>query len=57
MNKVEKCELQMIEGGAVTFNASYLTALYKVSSLLFEVGKELGSSIRRISSNSLCPLK
>lgn len=57
MKKINKEELQAIEGGTVSFNASYLTALYKFSTLLFEVGKELGSSIRRISTNSVCPLK
>ena len=57
MKKIEKNELQTIEGGAVSFNASYITALYKFSTLLFEVGKELGSSIRRISTHSVCPLE
>lgn len=57
MMKLESKELQKIEGGSVTFNATYLNALYKISSLLFDVGRELGSSIRRVSSKSLCPIK
>jgi hypothetical protein len=57
MTKIEKDELMKIEGGSLTFNATYLNAIYKLSDLLFEIGRELGSSIRRVSSNKVCPLK
>ena len=57
MEKLKKKELEEIEGGSITFNATYLNALYKITSLLFEVGRELGSSIRRVSSKSICPIK
>ena len=57
MIKLEKEELKKIDGGALVFNATYLNALYKFSSLIFDVGKEVGSSIRRLSENKVCPLK
>lgn len=57
MEKLVENELMNIQGGSVTFNSTYLNAIYKLSSLLFDVGRELGSSIRRVASNSVCPIK
>ncbi len=57
MERVKEEELKNISGGGITFNATYLNAIYKISSLLFDIGRELGSSIRRISSNQVCSLK
>lgn len=57
MRKMTTEELRKVEGGSITFNATYLNAIYKISSLLFEVGKELGSSIRRFATGSTCPVK
>lgn len=57
MKKVDKEVLKNIEGGTVSFNATYLNAIYKISSLVFEIGKEVGSSIRRVSSDKICPVK
>ncbi len=57
MRKMTTEELRKVEGGSITFNATYLNAIYKISSLLFEIGKELGSSIRRFATGSTCPVK
>ncbi len=56
MQKVCEREIENIYGGGMTFNATYLNAIYKISSLIFEIGKEVGSSIRRVSSDKVCPL-
>ena len=57
MMKLQKKELYNIEGGSMTFNATYINAIYKLSELIFNIGREVGSSIRRVSSIKVCPLK
>ncbi len=58
MERVKNEEMKNIKGGGtITFNATFLNAIYKISSLVFDIGKELGSSIRRISTDSVCPVK
>ena len=47
-------ELKSINGGSIT--ATFLNAIVKGLSLLIELGKSLGSSIRRITSGTTCKI-
>lgn len=48
-------DLKCINGGSIT--ATFINAIVKGLSLLIELGKSLGSSIRRISSGNTCSPK
>lgn len=43
-------------GGASTLSGTILNQLNKLISILVDSGKSLGSSIRRISEDKICPL-
>ena len=48
-------ELKNIVGGTIT--ATFINAIVKGLSLLIELGKSLGSSVRRITSGSTCSVE
>ena len=50
--KISDDELLRIYGGSVS--ATFINAFVKGISLLVELGKSLGSSIRRVSDNKIC---
>ena len=50
---MEKNELLQIVGG-VNITGTLLSSIYKVGNLIFEIGRSLGSAIRRVSSGSMC---
>lgn len=52
---MEKKELLQIVGG-VSITGTLLNSLYKVGNALFEIGRSLGSAIRRIVGGSMCPI-
>ena len=45
-------ELKQIVGG----NASYINALVRGVNSILDIGRSLGSAIRRLVNGSLCPL-
>ncbi len=51
--KLEKTELQQIVGGA---NATYINAVVRGVNAILDIGRSLGSAIRRLTSGNLCPL-
>ncbi len=51
---LNKNELLNISGGAV--NATFINAIVKGISLLMDLGKTLGSTIRRAVTNSSCEI-
>ena len=53
--KIEKEELLTIFGG-VSLTSSLISSVYRAASTVFEIGKALGSSIRRMINGSLCPI-
>ncbi len=57
MNKVEDEELTEIKGGNTTISGPIINALVSVINVLKDAGYSLGSGIRRISENNICPLK
>ena len=48
-------ECRKVKAGSIT--GTLLSAVTKVVSSIFDIGRALGSSIRRISSKSSCALK
>ncbi len=55
MTDINKEELSTINGGA-SISGTLVSAVTSGIKVLFDVGRSLGSSIRRISDNDLCPL-
>ena len=56
MKKIKDKDLLLIVGGASTLSGTILNQLNKLISILVDSGKSLGSSIRRISEDKICPL-
>ncbi len=56
MQKLKKEELLMIEGGSVTFSATLFTAMVKGASISFEIGKSLGTTMRRVFDKKYCTI-
>ena len=56
MKKINDKDLLLIVGGASTLSGTILNQLNRLISILVDSGKSLGSSIRRISVDKICPL-
>ena len=56
MKKINDKDLLLIVGGASTLSGTILNQLNKLISILVDSGRSLGSSIRRISEDKICPL-
>lgn len=54
MKELKNKELLYIEGGASWFTASFLNAASRALSTLLDIGRSLGSAIRRTISGSVC---
>lgn len=50
-------DLDTIYGGNVSITGTVINGLVNIIKILKEAGYSLGSGIRRISENDLCPLK
>ncbi len=50
-----KTELLNIEGG-LNISGSLISSLVRGASVLLDLGRSLGTAIRRLVSNNLCPL-
>lgn len=56
MNKIMNEKLDLIIGGSSDLTAPIVNAFVNVIKILIDVGKGLGSSIRHIAENNICPL-
>lgn len=54
MKKIDDNELYQIYGGAIT--ASFLTAVVRAVDGLLNLGRSLGTAIRRIQNGKICSL-
>lgn len=54
MKKIEDIEMKKISGGE--FTASFLTAFARSVSTILEVGRSLGSSVRRLFGGKYCSM-
>ena len=57
MKNIDKEKLKNITGGTDNISASIINAFVNVIKLLIDAGESVGSSIRRIAGNNICPLK
>ena len=55
MNILNKQELLSIKGGELKLTAALFSSIVRGVNSLFDIGKALGSSIRRWSSGNICP--
>lgn len=55
MRELKNKELLNIDGGA-SLSASFFNALSRTVETVLEVGRSLGSALRRIFNGSSCPL-
>ncbi len=51
--KLETKELQQIVGGT---SATYINAIVRGVNAILDIGRSLGSAIRRVVNGNLCPL-
>ena len=56
MKKVDNCELDFVVG-VDSISGTVINAFTNIIKLLMDAGRSLGSSIRRVSEDNLCPLK
>lgn len=52
--KLEKQELMMIRGG-VNITGTMISSFVRCLDIMLDIGRSLGSAIRRMSENSICP--
>lgn len=57
MSRLDNSQLAKIRGGADTVSSAVINAFTNVIKVLFDAGHSVGSAIRRISEDSLCPLE
>ncbi|MBP3920290.1 MAG: hypothetical protein J6D28_01865 [Bacilli bacterium] len=53
MKNLEKNELMIINGGA-SISAAFISSLARGINTIMDLGRALGTSIRRIGSNNIC---
>lgn len=56
MVELSKQEMLNVSGGANWFSASFLNALSRAVTTLMDLGKSLGTSIRRTINGTVCPV-
>lgn len=52
--KLEKEELLQVQGGGIT--GTVITALLKGVGTILDLGRSLGSAIRRLTTKNVCPI-
>ena len=57
MKKIDNETLETITGGNASISGPIINAIVNVIKVLKDAGYSLGSGIRRISENNLCPLE
>lgn len=56
MRRITSEEQENIKGGSTTISSAVINAFVNVIKVLKDTGYSLGSGIRRISENKICPL-
>lgn len=56
MRKLEDKEMINISGGSSYFSATLVSALTRAGTTIFEIGRSLGSTVRRIFEKDMCSL-
>ncbi len=53
MIELKKEEMYLVEGGAIT--SSFINAITKTATFIYNLGQSVGSSIRRLWGGKYCP--
>ena len=56
MSKLDNKELLAVVGG-IGITGTVINAFTSAGKFIYDLGRNLGSSLRRISGNNLCPLR
>lgn len=57
MNRITKTKLVKIEGGSTNnISGTVINAFANIIRLLLDAGEDIGSSLRRIKDDKICPL-
>jgi len=56
MQELKREELLNIEGGNIGVNGTLISSLTRGINTLLELGRSLGSAIRRVQEGNMCPL-
>ena len=54
MKELDRKELLSVEGGSIS--GTMINSITKGINTILDMGRSLGSAIRRIGSNNICPL-
>ncbi|MBR4262096.1 MAG: hypothetical protein IKQ35_01875 [Bacilli bacterium] len=54
MKEIEKEELYLISGGGISLTGTFINAVTGLTKVVLEVGRSLGSSLRRSITGKLC---
>lgn len=57
MKKLDRREQLEVIGGSITYSATFVNAICRVVDLIFTIGENIGSSIRRNVEGNICPIK
>lgn len=57
MKQLNKQELMEVKGGASNFlTAAFITSLSRAGNMLLDLGRSLGTSIRRLINGNVCSI-
>lgn len=56
MRQIEKEQLKQIKGG-LTLSSALINSINNLIKILMDAGNKVGSSLRRIGSDKICPLE
>ena len=56
MQEIETKELECIIGG-LSISGSLITAFTKAITTVYDIGRSLGTALRRVASKGVCPVK
>lgn len=54
MEELKKEELMEIKGGTSFLSGSFISSLVRAGNILLEIGRSLGTSVRRIFNGNIC---
>lgn len=54
MKELDNMELMNVKGGSNFISATFIAAITRAGNLLLDLGRSLGTSLRRIVSDNVC---
>ena len=57
LKEIDNKELELLIGGSENISSTFINSLTNVIKFIYEVGAGLGSGLRRIIDNDMCPTK